>query len=76
MVFKPSKDKHRLQVSFAMEAMGRVGLPKGVINLVQGAKETGIALAEAKEVDGVLLLAVPILDIFFIVSLLVNQEKC
>ena len=27
---------------------------KGVINLVQGAKETGIALADAKGIDGVL----------------------
>ena len=37
-----------------MKLWQEAGLPSGVINLVQGAKETGIALADAKGLDGVL----------------------
>ncbi len=37
-----------------MKLWQQAGLPDGVINLVQGAKDTGIALAEAKGIDGVL----------------------
>ena len=37
-----------------MKLWQEAGLPAGVINLVQGAKETGIALADAKGLDGVL----------------------
>ncbi len=37
-----------------MKLWQEVGLPKGVINLVQGAKETGVALAQSKGIDGVL----------------------
>jgi len=53
VVFKPS-EQTPLTGELAMKLWEEVGLPKGVINLVQGAKETGIALAEAKGVDGVL----------------------
>ena len=53
VVFKPS-EQTPLTGELAMKLWQEVGLPKGVINLVQGAKETGIALAEAKGLDGVL----------------------
>ncbi|GAK85759.1 succinylglutamic semialdehyde dehydrogenase [Vibrio ponticus] len=38
----------------AMKLWQKAGLPDGVINLVQGARETGIALAESKGIDGLL----------------------
>ena len=53
VVFKPS-EQTPLTGEFAMKLWEQAGLPKGVINLVQGAKETGIALADAKGIDGVL----------------------
>jgi succinylglutamic semialdehyde dehydrogenase len=52
MVFKPSDYTPmvgELLVSFWQEA----GLPDGVLNLVQGGKDTGVALANA-EIDGLL----------------------
>lgn len=53
IVFKPSE-----QTPLCGELMVRLwqqaGLPDGVLNLVQGAKETGIALAESKGIDGLL----------------------
>ncbi len=37
-----------------MKLWEEAGLPKGVLNLVQGGKETGIALAQSKGIDGLL----------------------
>ena len=51
VVFKPSE----LTPATAEETIKlweKAGLPKGVINLVQGEKETGIALANHKGIDG------------------------
>ncbi|MEZ9058565.1 succinylglutamate-semialdehyde dehydrogenase [Vibrio pelagius] len=53
IVFKPS-EQTPWTGEFAMKLWQEAGLPAGVINLVQGAKETGIALADAKGIDGVL----------------------
>ncbi|MFH0259555.1 succinylglutamate-semialdehyde dehydrogenase [Vibrio barjaei] len=53
VVFKPS-EQTPLVGELAMKLWEEVGLPSGVINLVQGGKETGIALAESKGIDGVL----------------------
>ncbi|WP_299687319.1 succinylglutamate-semialdehyde dehydrogenase [uncultured Vibrio sp.] len=53
VVFKPS-EQTPWTGEFAMKLWQQAGLPAGVINLVQGAKETGIALADAKGLDGVL----------------------
>ena len=53
VVFKPS-EQTPLTGEFAMKLWQQAGLPAGVINLVQGAKETGVALADAKGIDGVL----------------------
>ncbi|MGD8172415.1 succinylglutamate-semialdehyde dehydrogenase [Vibrio sp. TRT 21S02] len=53
VVFKPS-EQTPLTGELAMKLWEKAGLPAGVINLVQGAKETGIALADAKGIDGVL----------------------
>ena len=53
VVFKPS-EQTPWTGEFVMKLWQKAGLPAGVINLVQGAKETGIALAEAKGLDGVL----------------------
>ena len=53
IVFKPSE-----LTPYCGELLVRcwqeAGLPKGVINLVQGDKETGIALSQSKGIDGVL----------------------
>ncbi|MDN2482241.1 succinylglutamate-semialdehyde dehydrogenase [Vibrio agarivorans] len=53
VVFKPS-DLTPLTGEFVMRLWQESGLPEGVINLVQGGKETGIALAQAKGIDGLL----------------------
>ncbi|MGV2989208.1 succinylglutamate-semialdehyde dehydrogenase [Vibrio sp. E150_011] len=53
VVFKPS-EQTPLVGELAMRIWQEAGLPEGVINLVQGGKETGIALADAKGIDGVL----------------------
>ncbi|TKE99866.1 succinylglutamate-semialdehyde dehydrogenase [Vibrio kanaloae] len=53
VVFKPSEQTPWIG-EFAMKLWQEAGLPAGVINLVQGAKETGIALADAKGLNGVL----------------------
>jgi succinylglutamic semialdehyde dehydrogenase len=53
VVFKPS-EQTPLVGELAMKLWEKAGLPAGVINLVQGAKDTGIALADAKGIDGVL----------------------
>jgi len=37
-----------------LEIWEKSGLPKGVINLIQGAKETGIALSNQHDIDGLL----------------------
>ncbi|RQH07560.1 succinylglutamate-semialdehyde dehydrogenase [Paraburkholderia dinghuensis] len=51
VVFKPSEfapDVARLTVEIWREA----GLPAGVLNLVQGERDTGIALANHRQIDG------------------------
>ncbi|QIA62290.1 succinylglutamate-semialdehyde dehydrogenase [Vibrio astriarenae] len=53
VVFKPS-DLTPLTGEFVMRLWQEAGLPAGVINLVQGGKETGVALAQAKGIDGLL----------------------
>ncbi|MFY2510386.1 succinylglutamate-semialdehyde dehydrogenase [Vibrio pectenicida] len=53
VVFKPS-EQTPLTGEFAMKLWQQAGLPACVINLVQGAKETGVALAESKGIDGLL----------------------
>ncbi|MGC9403090.1 succinylglutamate-semialdehyde dehydrogenase [Vibrio genomosp. F10] len=53
VVFKPSEQTPWVG-EFAMKLWQQAGLPAGVLNLVQGAKETGIALADSKGIDGVL----------------------
>ncbi|MEZ5743093.1 MAG: succinylglutamate-semialdehyde dehydrogenase [Sphingomonadaceae bacterium] len=52
VVFKPSEITPATGEMMA-QAWEEVGLPKGVFNIVQGARETGAALAEA-EIDGLL----------------------
>ncbi len=53
VVFKPSELTPHVG-EIAMKLWEEAGLPKGVINLVQGAKETGQALASNKGIDGLL----------------------
>ncbi len=53
VVLKPS-EQTPATAELLMKLWQNVDLPKGVINLVQGAKETGIALAESKGIDGLL----------------------
>jgi succinylglutamic semialdehyde dehydrogenase len=52
VVFKPSEETP-LAGELMVEAFEAAGLPSGVINLVQGARETGAALLE-QEIDGLL----------------------
>jgi succinylglutamic semialdehyde dehydrogenase len=51
IVFKPS-ELTPLVAEKTVELWHEVGLPAGVLNLVQGAKETGIALANPEKIDG------------------------
>lgn len=53
VVFKPS-EQTPWTGEFVMKLWQEAGIPAGVLNLVQGAKETGIALAQAKGIDGLL----------------------
>jgi len=53
VVFKPSE-----LTPWTAELMAKLwleaGLPDGVLNLVQGARDTGIALSESADIDGIL----------------------
>lgn len=53
VVFKPS-EQSPLCGELMMTLWEQSGLPQGVLNLVQGAKETGVALAQSNELDGLL----------------------
>ncbi|MGK0443114.1 MAG: succinylglutamic semialdehyde dehydrogenase [Bermanella sp.] len=52
IVFKPSEETP-FTAEKTVEFWEKAGLPKGVINLVQGAKEVGVALAN-QDIDGLL----------------------
>jgi len=51
VVFKPSEQTPAVGEKL-VELYLEAGIPEGVVNLVQGAKETGIALAASEELDG------------------------
>jgi succinylglutamic semialdehyde dehydrogenase len=51
LIFKPSELTPSVG-SFMVQLWEQAGLPAGVINLVQGEKETGIALAGNSDLDG------------------------
>ncbi len=51
VVFKPS-EQTPMVAEEVLKLWVKAGLPKGVINLVQGAKETGIALASHDDING------------------------
>jgi succinylglutamic semialdehyde dehydrogenase len=53
LVFKPS-EMTPATAELTVKLWQQAGLPAGVLNLVQGDKETGAALLENKEIDGVL----------------------
>ncbi|WP_426445019.1 succinylglutamate-semialdehyde dehydrogenase [Siccibacter colletis] len=53
VVFKPS-ELTPLTGEAVMKLWAQAGLPPGVINLVQGARDTGQALAAAPDIDGLL----------------------
>jgi succinylglutamic semialdehyde dehydrogenase len=53
VVFKPS-ELAPAPGGFIVHAMEEAGVPKGVVNLLHGARETGEALLDADGVDGVL----------------------
>ncbi|MFD2176990.1 succinylglutamate-semialdehyde dehydrogenase [Veronia pacifica] len=53
VVFKPSELTPKV-AEITMKLWVESGLPTGVINLVQGGRETGMALAQSDGIDGVL----------------------
>jgi succinylglutamic semialdehyde dehydrogenase len=53
VVFKPS-ELTPLVAELTVKLWAEAGLPDGVINLVQGERDTGIALAKHKDIDGLL----------------------
>jgi succinylglutamic semialdehyde dehydrogenase len=53
IVFKPSEYAPRTAVK-TVQLWEQAGLPKGVLNLVNGGRETGVALGQDPDVDGVL----------------------
>lgn len=53
LVFKPS-EQTPYTGEFMMSLWLEAGLPKGVINLIQGAKEVGSALLQSDKIDGYL----------------------
>lgn len=52
VIFKPS-ELAPASAQATIELWQQAGLPSGVINLVQGARDTGVALANSVEIDGV-----------------------
>ncbi len=54
----------------------QAGLPDGVVNLVQGGRETGEALAQSKASTACCLPAVPTPDIYCTASSRVSRAKC
>lgn len=53
LVFKPSEYAPQTALK-TVELWEKAGLPQGVLNLVNGGKDTGIALSKNPELDGVL----------------------
>jgi len=53
LVFKPSEYAPQMAVK-TVQLWEQAGLPKGVLNLVNGGKNTGIALSKNPQLDGVL----------------------
>jgi len=53
VVFKPSEYAPRTAVK-TVQLWERAGVPQGVINLVNGGRETGITLGQSQDIDGVL----------------------
>jgi len=53
LVFKPSEYAPRTAVK-TVQLWEQAGLPKGVLNLVNGGRDTGIALGQDPRIDGVL----------------------
>lgn len=53
LVFKPSEYAPRTAV-FTVQLWEQAGLPKGVLNLVNGGRATGVALSQDPGIDGVL----------------------
>lgn len=53
LVFKPSEYAPRTAIK-TVELWVEAGLPRGVLNLVNGARETGAALSEHAALDGIL----------------------
>ncbi|MEW6761708.1 MAG: succinylglutamate-semialdehyde dehydrogenase [Pseudomonadota bacterium] len=53
VVFKPSEYAPRTAVK-TVQLWEQAGLPKGVLNLVNGGRETGMALGQQPEIDGIL----------------------
>jgi succinylglutamic semialdehyde dehydrogenase len=51
VIFKPS-ELAPASAQATMEIWQEAGLPAGVLNLVQGARDTGVALAQHHEIDG------------------------
>ena len=51
VVFKPS-ELAPASAQATVELWEQAGLPAGVLNLVQGARDTGVALAKNEEIDG------------------------
>lgn len=53
LVFKPSEYAPRTAVR-TVQLWAEAGLPKGVLNLVNGGRDTGVALGQEEDVDGIL----------------------
>ena len=53
VVFKPSEYAPRTAVK-TVQLWEQAGLPKGVLNLVNGGRDTGVALGQAGDIDGIL----------------------
>ncbi|KFI06159.1 succinylglutamate-semialdehyde dehydrogenase [Massilia sp. BSC265] len=53
VVFKPSEYAPRTAVK-TVQLWAQAGLPKGVLNLVNGGRDTGVALGQHQDIDGIL----------------------
>ncbi len=58
IVLKPSEQAPATS-DFVIQLWEQAGLPKGVLNMVQGERETGVALANHNEIDGLFFTGSP-----------------
>jgi succinylglutamic semialdehyde dehydrogenase len=75
VVFKPS-ELTPATAELTVQLWLQAGIPDGVINLIQGGKETGQALLENRDIDGVLFTGSASAGSISIATSAASRRKC